>query len=445
MSSLAKLKISALSSLQVLSHLLERKKNMCQFTELTAFTQAVEALRTNCCLNEKYPGQEEFLKKAWNRFTSNLAKTLTEQDTREKLSIFLTVVQHNLTEFADDLYHKSSNYSACKHSCPMIIPVFLNDIFNEIIVMLEYYKLNYPDHFDLNAKIPFGLPGLNKDRILGQKNIIAGLNKRNIDPQLIQIIDDYTRALFMPGDFRLENWGQYYYLENLISKLNHFLESADTPEETFKLIKLLIGYNFNPIEFYDFMLEYSSKLVNPDMPYEEQELELLLLLKTIQNIRPESNSGYNLQIPTISESLSGYISRELDTLSKMKSVMMLNAVNSKSGRKSSYYFDVSMTLEELFFLLKIMVEVRLIKTKFKSNLYSFVATHIRTERTKNPSEQYMRNIFGPNREVPSRVIRKVRTWLMTILNYIDTHFGDQLKMWFFAVGTHSFIIEILVF
>jgi hypothetical protein len=125
--------------------------------------------------------------------------------------------------------------------------------------------------------------------------------------------------------------------------------------------------------------------------------------------------------------------------------MMLNAVNSKSGRKSSYYFDVSMTLEELFFLLKIMVEVRLIKTKFKSNLYSFVATHIRTERTKNPSEQYMRNIFGPNREVPSRVIRKVRTWLMTILNYIDTHFGDQLKMWFFAVGTHSFIIEILVF
>ena len=125
--------------------------------------------------------------------------------------------------------------------------------------------------------------------------------------------------------------------------------------------------------------------------------------------------------------------------------MILNPVNGKNGKKSSYYFDVSMTLEELFFLLKIMVEVRLIKTKFKSNLYSFVATHIRTERTKTPSEQYMRNIFGPNREVPSRVIRKVRGWLMTIINYIDTHFGDQLKMCFFAVGTYSFFMKIIVF
>lgn len=418
---------------------------MCQFTELTAFTQAVEVLKMNCCLNDKYRVQENVLKTSWNGFTNNLAKLITDQDTREKLSIFMPVVQSNLTEFADDLFDKSANYKACKANCPMEIQKLLNETYNEIIIMLEYYKMNYPDHFDLNAKIPKGLALRNKDRISEQRNIVSGLNKRNVDALLVQIIDNYTRTLFVAEDFRLENWGNYYYLWNLINKLNQFLESATSSEDTFKLIKLLIGHNFNPIEFYDYMLDYSSKIVSPDMPYEEQELELLFLLKTIQNIRPENNSGYNIQIPTILESLSGYLSRELEIVSKMKSVMMPYPINVKNGKNSSYYFDVSITLEELFFLMKIMVDVRLIKTKFKANLYSFVSRHIRTDRTKAPSEQYMRNIFGPNREVPARVIRKVRGWMMTIINYIDTHYGDQLKMWFFAIGTYSFVLEILSF
>lgn len=413
---------------------------MCQFTELSAFTRAVEALTPDSSSNERNLAHENALEVAWNEFKNHLAKQISEQDTREKLSIFLKIVQNNLTEFADDLYHKYSNYIGCGADHTMVIPGVLNRTLNEVIAMLEYYKLNYPDHFDLYAKIPLGLTGRNKDRASVQRNMVAGLNKRHIDNQLVQIIDVYTLGLFITKDFRLENWGQYDYLWKLMIRLDHFLESENSEDDTFRLIKLLIGYNFNPIEFYDFMLEYASKIINPDMPFEDQELELLLLLKTIQNIRPESNSGYKLLIPTISESLSGYISRELETLSKMKSVMILPPVKGKNSQNSSYYFDVSMTLEELFFLLKIMVEVRLIRTKFKSNLYSFVATHIRTDRTKAPSEQYMRNIFGPNREVPVRVIRKVRSWLTMIINYIDTHFGDQLKTWFFVIATYSLFI-----
>lgn len=413
---------------------------MCQFTELSAFTRAVEALTPDSSSNERNLAHENALEVAWNEFKNHLAKQISEQDTREKLSIFLKIVQNNLTEFADDLYHQYSKYTGCGPDYAMIIPGVLNRTLNEVIAMLEYYKLNYPDHFDLYAKVPLGLTGRNKDRGFVQMNMIAGLNKRHIDNQLVHIVDVYTRGLFITQEFRLENWGQYDYLWKLMIRLDHFLESENSDDDTFRLIKLLIGYNFNPIEFYDFMLEYASKIINPDMPFEDQELELLLFLKTIQNIRPESNSGYKLLIPTISESLSGYISRELETLSKMKSVMILPPAKGKNSQNSSYYFDVSMTLEELFFLLKIMVEVRLIKTKFKSNLYSFVATHIRTDRTKAPSEQYMRNIFGPNREVPVRVIRKVRSWLTTVINYIDTHFGDQLKTWFFAIATYSFFI-----
>jgi len=42
------------------------------------------------------------------------------------------------------------------------------------------------------------------------------------------------------------------------------------------------------------------------------------------------------------------------------------------------------------------------------------------------------------REVPVRVIRKVRGSLVTMVNYIDTHFGNHLKMWVFGIGTMFF-------
>jgi len=212
-----------------------------------------------------------------------------------------------------------------------------------------------------------------------------------------------------------------------------------------KFIKLLIGYNFNPLVFYEYLLDYIGQVVSDEMPYEEQEMELLGLLRTIENIRLECKEGYNTEVVPILESVSSFIQRELDILVKMKEVIAPHPQNGSRGRISDYYFEVSTTLEELFFLMRVMLEVRFLKTKFKSNLYSFVAKHIRTDRSKNPSAQYMRNIFGPNREVPSRIIRKVRSWLMMMVNYIDANFGNQLKLWLLGMLSNSFLIEFFFF
>jgi len=92
-----------------------------------------------------------------------------------------------------------------------------------------------------------------------------------------------------------------------------------------------------------------------------------------------------------------------------------------------------------------MLESHVIKTKFKSNLYTFTERHIRTARTKKPSPQYMRNIFGPKNDVPARIVKRIRFSLVLLINFIDTNFKDQLKAWisgFIAISFQEDLINL---
>ncbi|RQO74515.1 hypothetical protein DBR43_03750 [Pedobacter sp. KBW06] len=412
------------------------------FIQLNAFTIAVVKLGKICCRGEEYFNEEATVRIIWDEFLVDLDKRIEEQDTYDKLSIFIKVAQTNLTVFADKLYNLYSNLEPCKESCHLKIKGFLYQIATEVVETIETLNTKYSDLFYLNGDIPYWIIYNNKKAIAYQNRIKHNLELRQVDPELTHILDSHLSGLHIPGNSKIKSWRQFFYLQNLTWGLLAYVESPTSDTDTLKLLKILIGWNFNPLVFYEFMLEYSVQLINADMPYEEQEMELLVFLRTIENIRPERKDGYNIDVPPIQESICSYLQRELATVARMKDVLMPYTVNGLNGRTSNYYFEVATTIEELFFLVRIMLEVRFIKTKFKANLYSFVARHIRTDRSKSPSTQYMRNVFAPNKEVPSRIIRKIRGWLMTMISYIDTHFGSQLKIWAVGAGTYSLLSEL---
>ncbi|MBB2148955.1 hypothetical protein [Pedobacter gandavensis] len=415
-----------------------------EFSQLTTFLSLSTELIKSCCDDKNYPEGEMALRTVWGEFLVDADKRINEQDTHSKLSIFIKITQNNLVDFLDHLYTLNGRFSPCNENCRLEIKDLIEEIAIEVSQILESLSTKFSEHFDLNGLIPLWVVYKNKKASAFQNRINHNLELRKVDPELIHILDEYLSCLHVPGDFKMKSWRQYFYLENLSDDLIHFTELPATDDDTLKLIKILIGYNFNPLAFYEYMLEYSSNLISIEMPYEEQEMELLVLLKTIENIRPERRMGYVLDAPSILESICSFINRELGIVAKMKDVLMPYPANGSNGRNSNYYFEVATTIEELFFLIRVMLEVRFIKTKFKANLYSFVSRHIRTDRTKNPSTQYMRNVSGTSKEVPIRIVRKIRAWLMSMINYIDTNFGGQAKLWFLAILHSSFVFEIVL-
>ncbi|WGQ09041.1 hypothetical protein QG516_21250 [Pedobacter gandavensis] len=365
----------------------------------------------------------------WSIFRESLEEQIEEQDTSDKLSIFIKGLQKNLTTFSNDIFalFKKNETTDCASLLENI--KLFREIGPETIEILDYIQNIHSEYFDLTADISLWKIYTNEASRNQSNLIIWNLQQNNVDYNLIEIITDHLGILYDTSNPKIKDWHQFNYIVNLANELSSIISLPKEGDNTLKIIKLLIGYDFNPLSFYEFMLEYSAKVASQNMPYEDQELELLALLKTIENIRPECKHGYNKDVMPIGESISGSIRRELETIERMRAVHFPNYQNTKNGVIPNFYFEINATLEELFFLIRIMLESHVIKTKFKSNLYTFTERHIRTARTKKPSPQYMRNIFGPKNDVPARIVKRIRFSLVLLINFIDSNFKDQLKVW----------------
>lgn len=400
-------------------------------TRLQTFADAFGELKDFNLKDGEYAEKESGLKDTWSAFSERLQQRIGEQDTEEKLSVFIKITQDHLTEFADQVFEYYKGVEASTNELGVRMKKLFNDIENEVVRVLEFLKMNFSKSFNFYGNVPRWVFYVNMDVVSKKSLIISGLQNKAVNNDLVLLIHRFLDYFQATEAYSARNWHQYVYYTRVVNMLCRFMDLPDSEEDTIRLIKLLIGYNFNTLTFYEFMLEFVSRVVDPHAPYEEQEIELLRLLKMIENIRPEIRKGYNPEVPPLLESVSGSIRRELQLITKMKEVQAPAILNGTANRKSWYYFEVATTIEELIFLIKVMVGVRLIKTDSNANLYRFVERHVRTDRTVNASLQYMRNLFSPSWVFSSKVIRKVRVWLMSMVTYIDTHFSEQLKIFLF--------------
>lgn len=397
-------------------------------TRLQTFADAFGELKDFSCEDSEFAETENGLKDTWSAFSERLQQRIGEQDTEEKLSVLIKVTQDRLTDFADQVFEYYKGVEVSNTELEVRMMKLFKDIENEVVKILEFLKINFSNSFNFNGKVPRWVFYLNKDVLPKKIQIVSGLQSKCVNDDLILVIKDFLDLFDETESYGAKNWHQYVYYTRIVNALCRFVQSPETQDDTSRLIKLLIGYNFNLLTFYEFMLEYHFSFVDQHAPYEEQEIDLLQLLKLVENIRPEIKRGFNPEVQPISESISGSLRRELLHISNMKEIQSPAILNGTANKKSWFYFGVATTLEELFFLMKVMVGIRFIKTRSNANLYRFAERHIRTDRSASPSPQYMRNIFSPSWEFSPKVIRKVRSWLMAMITYIDTHFVEQLKV-----------------
>ncbi|RZJ87635.1 MAG: hypothetical protein EOO20_15615 [Chryseobacterium sp.] len=399
-------------------------------TRLQAVVDAFGELKDFNLKDGEYAEKENGLKDTWTAFRERLQQRIGEQDTEEKLSVFIKITQDRLTEFADLVFEYYKGVETSTTEFEIRMKNLYKDIENKAVRVLEFLRTNFYKSFNFYGTVPRWVFYVNKDVLSKRGQIISGLESKAIKADLILVIKDFLDLFQETEACSAKNWHQYVYYTRMVEGLCRFVESPETQEDMIRLIKLLIGYNFNPLTFYEFMLEFASGVVDPQAPYEEQEIELLHLLRIIENIRPEIKKGYKPDVQPIIESVSGSIRRELELIAKMKGVQAPAILNGTANKNSWYYFEVASSIEELIFLFKVMIGVRFLKTDSNANLYRFMERHIRTDRTAGASTQYMRNIFSPSWLFSQKVIRKVRAWLMSMVTYIDTHFADQLKVLF---------------
>lgn len=393
------------------------------------FTTDFEETLRGFCYNEHGSTDiESVCKDSWFTLCVNLQKVMCELDSGHKLSVFIKLSQELLTNFAEKIFNEYLSLGSSNSDEHLKRKKVFSELEDEILKVLEFFRCNFPGYFNHSSRVPCWLLYVDQDIQVKTGNILSGLDKYLINKDLKSILTNFCYNIQTEGVIAIENWDKYIYCKRLVAELDCFLDSVINQQGTEGLIKILVGYDFNSLDFYEFMLKYTASIAGDDQPVEDRENNLLNFLKLINDVRPESQQRYNSDAPSLNESVSAAIRREIKTLKKKRDLDEWIISDAKEKGKLRHYFEVVTTIEEFFFLIKVMLAVRFLKTNYNANIYRFVESCIKTDTSTGASHGYMRNIMSPSWTFSPKVIRKMRAWLMTMVTYIDTHFTKELRL-----------------
>lgn len=393
--------------------------------------QQISALITNLVLLEKATGPDksklyelrQMVDVQFNDLLNRIEAQIFEQENQERLSIFIHLVQIRFTSLTDCLYQSSLHFNLKSPEFPDLNEVVIT-IHKRIIGVLDYLHSHFSASFDTSEKLPGYFFFLPEHDIEDTVQTVEQLSTKNIDLNLISIIRDYLNSSATGKSSVILTWQQWDYLKEAFRQIKVFSELPAEEDDNINFIRLLIRINFNSLAFYDFMLDYTESQISKESIYEGRETALILLLKTIEDILPESKNRFNVNLPDIKDSIADAMRRNLKRIVQLKDVYKQDLVNG-DGVSKDVLFEIDGTLEELFFLLRVLIDLGHIKMKFKTLLYAFVSRHVKTIHTEIPSVRYMRNIFSPSNRVSQKIVRKAKHRLQAVLKYIDVNFPER--------------------
>ena len=337
--------------------------------------------------------------------------------TDEEKTTYIGTVQSQLSYLADGIARFEKN-----DLDELNLSEFLKYILFRIFALLEHLRTYFPANFNIEADLPNHFTDLFKSYYkIFDNELKRKLDDKKVDPDLSFLIISFSQATSRSERFKIRTWRQWEYLLSTTQSISDFLDNQPSGDINLEILKLFIRQEFNAIQVYGYFIKYLERTTLSDASFPEQQQELILLLKTLRQVRVETKGYYCSKVPSLKESMIESLEAELTYLEQKEKVFLQNFKSTNPEAPSKFYFKVAFTLAELMFFFRIALEIGLFVTKFNAYLYEFIANHIRTERAENISKKSMRNHFN-NKPFPDRTVFSVRAWMEKMIQHIDLYY-----------------------
>ncbi|UOE47845.1 hypothetical protein MTO98_25885 [Mucilaginibacter sp. SMC90] len=302
----------------------------------------------------------------------------------------------------------------------------LSEIFGwleaKLIALLEHLHQYFGSYFNIEVPVPASFVIREKRNVYPTSaELMIRFRKAVGDEEMTGLLSGFVLADNVNDRFFIRSWNQWLFYKNFIGELTLFLNAPPAEDPKIQVMKLLIELNFNSIYIYSYFLKFMEGVSAKDADDEEVEHELFYLLKVFRQINTRYPKGFDLESKTLKELIRGAITAELKYISQKNKLFQKAYRTNDDPGASKFYFMVMVTLAELMFLFRVMIETEFMVTKLKSHLYDFIANHIRTQRAENFSKKSMRNRFG-SKPFSDRIVHNVREWLLKMVRHIDLHY-----------------------
>ncbi|WP_345949025.1 hypothetical protein ABDD95_19445 [Mucilaginibacter sp. PAMB04274] len=339
-----------------------------------------------------------------------------------RAEMLISDIQNEIALFSDK-HFRSLNRSSEGASVNNYTPAgsIVEALLAEMDTLYATLQENYPRLFNMELPIPLSLRNRRSSAIAQQaETVLMALNKQEVDASLVSLIAEYLHTFFRYSDVFLSSSREIDYYTFVVGHLYRFVKSSFTADFKEKLFRELIYMNFNSLPLINYYLKEIQLNYDQIESYQSELYRLIIDQRNLKSLPVHPKFIYQPGGISLKELLSGAIAEEISCVEQLQRIQEKKMYKDwPSGVISPFYFHVSLTLEQLTFLFRIMIEAGVVIVKKKLELFDFIAKHIGTTNKDNLATRSIKNKFGS----PSALtIQKVKHMLLMLVNLINERY-----------------------
>jgi hypothetical protein len=236
-----------------------------------------------------------------------------------------------------------------------------------------------------------------------------------IDPELVLIISQYIQG----QNHVIETYAQLHYYRTFCREVvNWFIDNPGKYLEL-TLITGLIYLNFNSPQYISF-LKSKVRTKGREINYESAKWENIRNLRNIKQVPDQDTYAYDAKQITIKAQVIIFIETEIDFLNAVKAGGFPFHQIANSNSQTGDYIKVDLTVEQLDFLLRLLIEENIIVVEHMNEFFRFVSNHIRT--INRDQELSVRSIKNKYHDVSYSTIKHIHQVLNLLSTRIAKHY-----------------------
>lgn len=290
-------------------------------------------------------------------------------------------------------------------------------LYNAFDELLSFIERHFTKYFDQDAKAPEGYLSLaRKDSLANMKTFRLSLESMNADVTLIDLVLRVLKKIAENNSEKGTTYRKVMYAKEIQKELSRITDGRTINDVNEELRQLMYYLNYNSIKVITWHAHYVSSLLDKNEARTEKIETLSLLLKNVSQAQVKPGTGYNLHSPSLKNQLTEYISVELEYHERLQQLSNKPSGPSPDDFLSGFKLKFEASVSQLAYLLKILIETKIIVNNNVSQIINFLVRFVITRKSENISVGSLRSKFY---NVETGTKESVRSMLLSMIHYIE--------------------------
>jgi len=292
--------------------------------------------------------------------------------------------------------------------------------YNGLEDILSFVERHFAKYFDQDAKAPVAYIAIIRKDLESNFNAIQGrIINRNAD---LRLTDSMLYALSKITDGDTSPNASYRKIlyakelqKELLNLLDHSPEDSDVNEE---LRNLMYYLNYNSVKSFTYHTNYIDILLSETDSRAEMIERLSFILKKINQAQVKPGIGYNISAPSLKDQLNSYIIEEIEHLQRIHQFGDTPSSRSFKELLSIYKIQLAMSVPQIAFFVKLLVEAKVILNDNIVELLRFLSKFLVSKRSETVSYDSLRSKYY---NVEQSTKSSVKNILIRMINLVDRY------------------------